>query len=138
MPKSRALENAVLRGVLQNTAFPFAGDAAVFIALHSSDPGKTGTQATSEITYTGYARVAVNRDDPSWTEDLVNGIISNASEIQFPTCTGGTATATHFSVGRQATGPGDIHYYAPLPAPLSISNAIRPIVEIGQLQIDED
>jgi hypothetical protein len=35
--------------------------AALQVSLHTADPGPSGNQTTSEVAYTGYARVAVNR-----------------------------------------------------------------------------
>ena len=68
------------------------------VALHTSDPGETGTQSTNETAYTGYARVAVNRNSGGWT--VTNNSVSPAANIDFGECTASAGGAiTHFSVG---------------------------------------
>ena len=39
----------------------------LYVALHTADPGESGTQSTNEISYTSYARVAVARSSAGWT-----------------------------------------------------------------------
>jgi hypothetical protein len=65
-------------------------------ALHTADP-VAGTQATSETTYTSYARQFNNRDATGWTTTA--NVINNDANVDFPECTGGTATITFFSLG---------------------------------------
>lgn len=43
-------------GVLSST-----GNANLYVALHTADPGEAGSQTTSECAYGSYARVAVAR-----------------------------------------------------------------------------
>jgi len=54
---------------------------SLFIALHTADPGEDGTQATSEVSYTGYARVAVARTAGGWTVSA--GSVSPTANIEF-------------------------------------------------------
>lgn len=68
------------------------------VALHTADPGETGTQATSETAYTGYARVAVARTTGGWA--ITGNSISPVANIDFGECTAAAGGAiTHFSVG---------------------------------------
>ena len=39
----------------------------IAVALHTADPGDAGTQATSEATYTSYARASTARTSGGWT-----------------------------------------------------------------------
>lgn len=68
------------------------------VALHTADPGETGTQSTNETAYTGYARVAVARTTGGWT--VTNNSVSPVANIDFGECTASPGAAiTHFSVG---------------------------------------
>jgi len=108
----------------------------LYLALHTADPGESGSQNTSEANYTGYARVAVAKDSTGWT---INGNqASNAALIQFPQCTGGSNTITHVSIGTSSTGAGQILYSGALNASLNVSNLIQPQFAIGALVVEED
>jgi hypothetical protein len=76
-----------------------------YVGLHSADP-TTGDQTTSELAYTGYARVAVARTSGGFT--CTAGTITNTAAVTFPACTGGSGTATHFSVGSASSGASEI------------------------------
>jgi len=115
MSLSNASENDLLLLYFNNTNVANMGDAtgvrgstvagSLFVSLHTADPGETGTQSTSETSYTGYARVAVARSGAGWT---VSGTaptqVSNAATITFGTSTVGTPTITHFGVGLETSG----------------------------------
>ncbi len=77
----------------------------MYIALHTADPGEAGVQNTTEAGYTSYARVATTKST-AWTD--AGSTFTNANLIQFPTCTGGSAVCTHFSIGTLASGAGQI------------------------------
>ena len=106
------------------------------ISLHSADPGEAGDQSTNEISYTGYARVAVNRTGGGWTRAV--STISNTALVQFGQCTAGTATATHFGIGTDSTGAGNLLLKGALNASLSISNGIQPQFAAGALTATVD
>ena len=141
MSASNAMETAILELLFKNTAFAKIGDASglqpsgaagsLYISLYTSDPGEAGDQTTNECTYTSYARVAVARTAGGWT--VANDVATNAAAINFPQCTGGTETATHFGVGTDAAGAGVLLFSAALNANLAISNGITPSFAIGQL-----
>jgi hypothetical protein len=106
------------------------------VALHTADPGEGGSQTTSEISYTGYARVAVARTSGGWT--VTNNQAVNAATTTFGQCTAGSGTATHFSVGTASSGAGKILYSGALNASLAISNGITPQFAAGALVCTED
>ena len=110
MSKADTFENDLLKLIYQ--AVPIANicdNAAVspltqiFYALHSADPGEAGTQATNEVAYTGYARVAVARTVGGHT--VTGSNVSPVAAIPFGACTAGTVTATFFSTGVRFQGP---------------------------------
>lgn len=124
MGKSNTQSGQVLSQILNNVAPSYGGN--LYASLHSADPGASGDQSTSEISYTGYARVAVTRDNTGAGFTTSGTTRNNAAQIQFPLCTGGSATATFLVLGSAATGTGQIHYSGPLASSLAISNNITP------------
>ncbi len=77
MSKTNAFENSLLLLVFNNTDIANIGDAAglqnsaaagsLYVSLHTADPNEAGSQTTSEVAYTSYARVAVARSGAGWT-----------------------------------------------------------------------
>ena len=91
MSASNAFETSLLNLIFKNVTIANYGDAigilgsatagSLYVGLHTADPGEAGTQATSEATYTGYARVAVARSAGGWTTSSPAGVgtVSNAA-----------------------------------------------------------
>jgi len=149
MAKADTFENDLLKHIFQNATIPLIGDAtglpaaatvgSLFVALHTADPGEAGNQATSEVAYTGYARVAVARTIGGWTV-TANSVV-NAAAITFGARSDvGTSVATYFSVGTSTSGAGKILYSGALtsPASLSITQGIIPEFAAGALTVTED
>lgn len=140
MSMSNVSETALLNLLFKNQAWANVGDASglqpsaaagsFYVALHSADPGEAGDQSTSEIAYTGYARVAVTRGAGF---NVSGANVSNAATVQFGECTAGSATVTHFSVGTAASGAGSVIYRGALGATRSVSAGITPLFNAGQL-----
>jgi hypothetical protein len=132
MSKSDTFENDILKLVFNATAIANIADNAasspltnLYVALHTADPGDTGTQSTNETTYTSYARVAVARTTGGWTASSA-GSTSPVAAITFPACTGGTATITHFSVGVATSGATKILYSGTVTPNISVSTGVTP------------
>lgn len=131
MSKSDTFENDLLKLIFNGTAIANLADNAASspltsfsVALHTSDPGEAGTQSANEATYTSYARVSVARTSGGWT--VTGSSVSPAADIVFPTCTGLTNTATHFSVGPTGGGATKILYSGTLTPNISISAGVTP------------
>lgn len=134
MSKGNAFETALLNLLFTNANIANIGDAtglrssttagSFFVALHSADPGEAGDQTTSEVAYTSYARVAVARSGAGWT--VAGNSVSPAANIDFPACTGGTVTATHFSIGTVTSGAGLILYKGAISPTIAISTGVTP------------
>lgn len=109
MSFSNATEAQLLDYLVLGIAPPWAGDATWYAAYHTADPGEAGDQTTNEASYTGYARVAVARTAAGF-ERLVS-TVRNVGNLEFPECTdlpGFSQTMTHASIGRSASGAGQI------------------------------
>lgn len=119
MSKGNTFENDLLKLIFTAVAIANLADNAsasplvnLFVALHTADPGEAGDQTTNEATYTGYARASVARTAGGWTVST-NSVV-NAAIVNFPACTGGSNTLTHWSVGVASSGASKILYSGPL------------------------
>lgn len=131
MSKSNTFENDLLKLLFNATAIAGVADNAgtspiteLYVALHTTSPTETGDQNDSEVSYTGYTRVGVTRDSSGWT--VTNSSVSPTNPITFGACSAGSATATHFSVGTQASGDGKVLYYGTITPNISISAGVTP------------
>lgn len=132
MGKSNTTSNNFLKLVLNATAWANIADNAasspntnLYVALHTADPGASGNQTTNEVAYTGYARVAVARTTGGWTAASAESS-SPVASITFPAGTGGSGTATYFSVGMLVSGAGIILWSGPISPNIVLGNGITP------------
>lgn len=134
MSKSNAFENALLALIFQNANIANLGDATgvrgsaaagqLFLSLHSADPSEAGDQTTNEVAYTGYARVGLARTSGNF--GLAANQINLVANADFPACTAGTVTATHFAIGVASTGAGMILYRGSLTPTIAIAPGVTP------------
>lgn len=146
MSMSNAGENALLLLIFNNTDFANIGDApglqgsatagSFYVALHTADPGEAGTQATNECAYTSYARVAVARSAGGWT--VAANVASNTAATTWPACTGGSETATHFSIGVASSGATVMLGSGVLGSSLAISTGITPESAFGTITYTQE
>jgi hypothetical protein len=131
MGKGATFENSLLQLIFNATAIATIAQnnatsplTSLYVSLHTADPTSTGSQNTSEATYTGYARVAVARTSSGWV--VSSNSVSPAATISFPACTGGTNTITNWAVGTASTGAGEILYTGPVTPNISVSSGVTP------------
>jgi hypothetical protein len=106
---------------LQNSAV--AG--SLYVSLHTADPGEAGSQTTNEISYTGYARVAVARSGAGWA--VTGNSVSPAAAVTFGAMTAGAGgTVTHFGVGTDPSGAGKLLYKGTVTPNVSVTNGVTP------------
>lgn len=139
-------EQAMMNLVFRNLNWSSLGDAtglqgstangSLYISLHTADPGEAGDQTTSETSYTPYARVGVFRGSNNFL--LTGSTISNLATIAFPQCTSGTATITHFGIGTDSSGGGNLIMKGNLTASLAVSTGIAPTFSVGALTATVD
>ncbi len=135
MTKGNVFENELLEHIFNNATIPLIGDAAgllaslgdgdIFVSLHTGDPGEAGDQTTSEIAYTGYARVAVSRAGAAWT--VTANSVSPAADIDFVEMSGGAGgTVTFFVVGTDSAGAGKILYSGAVSPTIAVTTGVTP------------
>jgi hypothetical protein len=132
MSLSDVFENAALNLIYRAVAWANVADNAAtspitntYAALHTADPGDAGTQATSEATYTSYARTAVARTTGGWGA-ASGGSVSPAATIAFPAGTGGSGTVTHFSQGKTSSGSTDAYHIGTVTPNIVTGNGVTP------------
>lgn len=123
MSFSNQAETAILNQIFVGTATAWNGDANLYLALHTADPGEAGSATSSECAYGSYARVQLTRA----TDFTVSGNqVTNANLEQFPQCSSGTETITHASIVNTSTGSGIIIVRAALNTSIPVSTGIQP------------
>lgn len=146
MSATNVLENGLLSLLFENANYANVGDATglrgsstagvFYISLHTANPNETGSQNTTEAGYTSYARVSVARSTAGWT--VASGVVDNDSAINFPAATGLSESETHFGIGSDSTGAGNLFIWGALTAPLAVSTGITPSFAAGALDVSLD
>lgn len=144
MSATNAFEAGIMALVFENTNYANVGDATglrgsttagvFYISLHTADPGETGTQTTSESAYTNYSRVSVARSSAQWTH--ASGVTDNDATITFPACGASGSTITHFGIGSDTSGTGNLFFSGT--SSLTVSNGVTPSFAAGALDITCD
>ena len=138
MSKSNTTENEMLLHYFNNATVPDVGDAvglrgstaagSFYLSLHTGDPGEAGTQATSEIAYTGYARVAVARSSAGFT--VSGNTVTLTANADFGKMTAGAGgTVTFFAVGKASSGATVVMYKGAVTPTIAVANGIIPRLE---------
>ena len=150
MSKTNSWETDFLRLIFENAhpSFVIGGSSGVdgsatagnfYIALFTADPTDTGSVA-NECTWTSYARVARARTTGSSGWTVTGNSVTNGGAITFPTCTGGSETATHFGICKAGTASvADLIFHGALSGGgLAISSGVTPQIAAGNLSVTED
>ena len=131
MAKGATFDNDLLKLIFNATAIANVADNAasspltnLYLALHTADPTAAGTQTSNEVAYTSYARAAVARTSGGFT--VSTNSVTLTAAVNFPACTGGTATATYWSVGVASSGSTKILYSGAISPTISISTGVTP------------
>lgn len=143
MSATNAFETSLLGLLFTNVNAANVGDATglrgsstagvFWISLHTANPDETGDQTTSETTYTNYARQDEARNTTQWT--VTNNTADNDNAIAFPTGGASGATLTHFGIGSDTSGAGNLFLYGALTASLAVSNGVTPSFAAGALDV---
>jgi hypothetical protein len=129
-------ETAILQLIFNATAWAnYADNAAsspqtnIAVALHTADPGTGGTQSTSEVAYTSYARASVARTTGGWTVVGTGpASCSPVSNITFPAGTGGSGTVTNFSTGKTGGGATAILWSGTVTPNIVCGSGVTPVL----------
>jgi hypothetical protein len=130
--------NAAMAGIGDASGLqPSAVPGNLYLEIHSATPGVGGTQATNEMAYAGYNRVAIPRTSGGWTQNtttVVNAAIAsmgtNAAE--------GTVTSSHLSIGDDPSGAGKLRYLNALSKPWTIIAGMTPRFLVAEIAAWEE
>lgn len=146
MPKSATFDTALLALVFNGTAITNLAQNGVspigtlYVACHSADPtitagaGTVGTQNASEIAYTSYARVPVVRSAGGFT--VTANSVSPVAAITFPAGTGGSGTASFFSIGAASSGATAMYYSGAISPAIVTGAGVTPILTTASTVVE--
>jgi hypothetical protein len=137
--KTTQSANDVINYLLRNVTPTYAGSANLYLALHTGAVGLLGDQTTNEVTYEGYARVAVARNASGAFTAASSGASHNAALIQFGNPTSGSfpIVITHVSLGENSVGVGTVIATGALSPSLTINLNNQPQFAINSLTVTE-
>lgn len=148
MSATNVFENGLLSLIFENANYANVGDATglrgsttagvFYVSLHTADPGETGDQTTNETAYTNYLRSggSVARSTAGWT--VASGVAENDSAITYATGGASGATLTHFGIGSDSSGTGNLFLKGALSASLAVSSGVTPSFAAGALDVSLD
>lgn len=137
--KTTQSSNDILNYVLRNVPLSWAGNANLYLSLHTGAVTVGGNQTSNEVTYTGYARVPVARNSSGGFTAASGASSANNSLIQFGNPTAGSfpITITHVSLGENSVGSGTVIATGALTPSLVINQNNQPQFAISTLTIQE-
>lgn len=146
MSATNVFENGLLSLIFENANYANVGDATglrgsstagvFYVSLHTANPNETGDQTTSEAAYTDYARESVARSTAGWS--VASGVADNDAAITFTVASAGSESETHFGIGSDASGAGNLFLWGALTSPLAVSVGITPEFAAGALDVTLD
>lgn len=129
--------NDLLNYILRNVPPSWDGATTLYVSLHTAAVGSGGNQSTNEVTYTGYARVPIERDSTGEFTAVSGATTDNDNEIVFGNPTAGIfpITASHFSFGESASGAGTAILTSALSSDLIINLNVQPKFSVGTVDV---
>ena len=129
--------NNILKLILNGTAWANIADNAAaspatqfFLSLHTADPGVSGTQATNETAYAGYARIPVARTSGGFV--ITNNSAALAANMDFATApVAASGTLTHWGLGTLVSGAGNLLYRGPIAPTIALAEGVIPRLNTG-------
>jgi hypothetical protein len=138
--KTTQSANDFLNYMARNVAPSWGSATTLYLALQTGAVGLGGDQQTNEVAYTGYARVPVLRNNVTGEFAVAaSGQTQNQNLLQFGNPTAGSfpITATHCSLGENASGASTAIFTGSLASPLIINLNVQPQFAIGTLVLKE-
>jgi hypothetical protein len=134
--KTTQSANDVVNYMARNVAPSWAGATILYGSLHTGAVGLGGDQTTNEVAYTGYARVAMLRNNVTGEFATASGgSAANQNLLQIGNATAGTfpISATHVAIGENPSGAGTVLATGALVSTTVINLNSNPQFPIGQL-----
>lgn len=126
------LEQRILGYWFKNDSFSQTAPSAIYIGLHTADPGETGS-VSNELSGNGYTREVANLG--SITTDANNNVyLDSNSASQFGPATASWGTVTHISLHDSLSG-GNMLFKGELDSSLTVASGDTVSVGSGELRI---
>jgi hypothetical protein len=137
--KQVAFRNQIVKYVTKSEAPSWIANSNLWVSLHHTAPVWSDNQTQYEISYPGYARQPIARSAAGWTYNTATGTASNASEIEFPNPSGGSAEEVWWvGIGTDETGDGQLLYYTNVFEEVFLIAVNQPlIIPVGGLLVRE-
>lgn len=130
-----ATELAILALILAGTTFNDIAEndsttpnTEFYLSGHTADPGDTGNQTTSETTFTDYAREQIDRSGAAGGFDVSANPAVFQEDHAWPQASGGTATLTHFGLGKASSGTGVLYGSGAITPNISVVTSVTAIL----------
>lgn len=125
------LENKLINSLFRTLAAYKPSN--LYVALFTAVPSDSG--GGTEVSATGYARVAVNPADANWADTSgTNGVTSNVAAIDFGTWSTGPTTVTSFGIFDASTA-GNLLVWGDLTASKTVNAGDSFSVPAGSLTV---
>jgi hypothetical protein len=135
--KTTQSANDIVNWMARNVAPSWAGATILYASMHTGAVGLGGDQTTNEVSYPGYARQPILRNNVTGEyATAVGGSTSNLALIQFGNATAGGGypiTLTNTALGENPTGAGTVIATGALASGTTINLNSNPQFPIGQL-----
>lgn len=134
--KTTQSANDVMNYLTRAVAPSWATATIIYASLHTGAVGLAGDQTTNEVSYTGYGRIALLRNNITGEFTAASsGTASNQNLLQFGNATGGSfpITATHVAIGESPSGAGTVIATGALTSPFTFNTNTNPQFPIGNL-----
>lgn len=134
--KTTQSANDVMNWMTRNVSPSWGGATILYGSLHSGAVGLGGNQTTNEIAYTGYARIALLRNNVTGEFAVASGgSTSNQNLLQFGNATAGSfpITATHVAIGENPSGAGTVIATGALVSSAVLNLNSNPQFPVGNL-----
>lgn len=134
--KTTQSANDVMNWMTRNVSPSWGGATILYASLHTGAVGLGGDQTTNEVAYTGYARIALLRNNTTGEFAVaVGGSTSNQNLLQFGNATAGSfpITATHVAIGENPSGAGTVIATGALVSSTVLNLNSNPQFPIGNL-----
>jgi len=95
-----------------------------YLSLHEADPTPAGGQTAFEASYGDYARIPITRDGAGFVR--TDSVVNFFADMLFPAVGSGSGVYTHFGIGLESSGVGDLLYSGPITPNITVGVGQQP------------
>ena len=131
MPRSNAWSKKILQYVFHGVIPTLGTD--LYLSLHDGVLTADDTQDVNEVSYPGYARQPVPRNDTYWNVPTPAGSADSLAglkiRIDFPAVSGGGIVIDYVGIGTSVSGPTELIYFGnTTPTPTTVLDGFIPYI----------